>query len=474
MRQLCLEDLYFLLFIGCKRNDYNRDWPFDRCREVEAAPNGFLDLWAREHLKSSTITFGKSIQDILNDPEITIGIFSHTRPIAKGFLTQIKREFETNEFLKWLFPDVLYQNPKTESPKWSLDNGIVIKRNQNPKEATVEAWGLVDGQPTGKHFKGRVYDDVVTQSSVTTPDQIKKTTEAWELSQSLGSDGGWARHIGTRYHLNDTYRVMMERGSVIPRIYPATKSGKYPGESVLLPQEELDKKRRDQGPYTFSSQMLQNPAADKAMSFNPSWVKFYEKLGDVNKWNKFLLVDPAGKRKANSDYTVMCVIGLAPDNNYYLIDAVRDRMNLTARASKVFELHRKHNPKIVAYEEYGMQSDIEHIQYRMEQENYRFSITAVGGSIAKEDRIKKLVPIFEQHRFFLPKKLIFIDYEGRMVDFVEEFLRDEYGAFPVCIHDDMLDCIARILDPGVDAKFPKAAPKPQPANYDYGGGSWMA
>jgi hypothetical protein len=57
--------------------DLNRDWYFARCREVQAAPNGYLDLWGREHGKSSLITFGLTIQDILNDPEITVGIFSY-------------------------------------------------------------------------------------------------------------------------------------------------------------------------------------------------------------------------------------------------------------------------------------------------------------------------------------------------------------------------------------------------------------
>jgi len=37
------------------------------------------------------ITFGLTIQDILNDPDITIGIFSFTRPAAKeNYLRRIK------------------------------------------------------------------------------------------------------------------------------------------------------------------------------------------------------------------------------------------------------------------------------------------------------------------------------------------------------------------------------------------------
>ena len=122
-RDLCRDDLFFLLTRGFKRKDINKDWLYDRCREVEAEPNGRLDLWSREFYKSTIITYGMSIKDILNDPSITIGIFSHTRPIAKAFLAQIKTELETNTFLQDLFPEILYKNPKSESILWSLDGG---------------------------------------------------------------------------------------------------------------------------------------------------------------------------------------------------------------------------------------------------------------------------------------------------------------------------------------------------------------
>lgn len=473
-RKLCRTDLFFLLTQACKRKDVNNDWLYARCREVQASPDGHLDLWAREHYKSTIITFAKSIQDLLVDPDTTIGIFSHTRPIAKGFLEQIKRELETNEYLKKLFPSILYARPQIESPKWSLDSGIIIKRKSNPKEASIEAWGLVDGQPTSKHFTILVYDDVVTRESVTTPDQIKKVTDAWSLSLNLGAQGGRMRYIGTRYHLHDTYQTMMDRSSVTPRIHTATHNGTMEGDPVLFSKETLLEKRRDMGPYIFNTQMMQNPVADKAMSFKSEWLMYYETLGDTSKWNKYLITDPASAKKTTSDYTVMLLIGLAPDNNYYLIDALRDRLNLTQRASKVFELRRMHQPKSVGYEKYGMQADIEHIKYVMEEKNYRFDITELGGQVPKEDRIKKLIPVYEQKRFYLPKRLLFVDYEGVTRDFVRDFLTDEFLAFPVCVHDDMLDCMARILDPGLAAEFPKEIkPHVVPQSHSSDNHGWM-
>jgi predicted phage terminase large subunit-like protein len=465
--------------VAFKRKDVDHPWLYDRCREVQAAPDGYLDLWARDHYKSTIITYAKTIQDILIDPEVTVGIFSHSRPIAKAFLEQIKRELESNEYLKQLFPDILYEKPQSEAPKWSLDSGIIVKRQTNPKEATVEAWGLVDGQPTSRHFSHQVYDDVVTLESVSTPDQITKTTRAWEMSLNLGSgERTKRRYIGTRYHINDSYRTMIERGSVNARVKPATDNGKSPpeGKPVFLSEEAILKKRNDQGPYTFGTQMLQDPVADKAMSFKQEWPKYYSQLGDTSKWNTYLIIDPASAKKATSDYTTMWVLGLAPDNNYYVIDGVRDRLNLTERAAKVFELHRKHTPKRTGYEHYGMQADIDHLRYEMEHRNYRFPVVQLGGSMPKEDRIKRLIPVFEQGRIYFPKMLPFVDHEGRNRDMVREFITDEYSAFPVCVHDDMLDCLARILDSDLGAEFPKLqAKKPVMRSYSGGGGGhgWM-
>jgi len=456
LRRLCKEDLFFLLTVACNRRDINKPWLYARVREVEAEPDGFLDLWAREHYKSTIITFGKTIQDILNNASITVGIFSHTKPISKSFLGQIMREFEENEFLKGLFPDVLWANPKRESPKWSIDNGIIVKRDSNPKEATIEAHGLVDGQPTSRHFTLMIYDDVVTLESVTTPEQIEKVNNAWGMSLNLAAEGGAKRYIGTRYRFNDTYKIIMERKAAIPRIYPATENGDIDGASVFMPEQTLRDKRREMGPYIFSAQMLQNPTADRAMGFQESWLRTYSHIDQsvTSGWNIYILVDPAGEKKKENDYTVMLVIALAPDRNYYLLDGFRDRLNLTERASRLFDLVRKWQPLKVVYEKYGLQADNEHIEYEMEIRNYRFNISPIGGQTPKFDRIRRLVPVFEQGRMWLPPRLLFTDYENNLRDLVQEFVNNEYLAFPVALHDDVLDCMARIIDPDLRAEFP--------------------
>ena len=445
IRFLCIHDLYYLLVRACKRVDLlpcvgregyiDNQFSFDRCREVEANPNGYIDLWSREHGKSSVVTLGLTLQDILKNPEVTIGIFSHTRPIAKAFLRTLMREIEGNTILHAAFPDVLCGTDIRAYAKFSEDDGIVLRRKSNPNEATVEAWGLVDGMPVSKHFQILLYDDIVVQGSVSTPEMIDKTMNAVELSYNLGKIGGFKRAVGTRYHFNDAYRAMIDRGTFKAREYPGKTGGTEDGESVLWSEEMHRQKRRDMGPHTYSSQILLNPKADSLQGFKREWIQTYTQMH--GKTNNYLLVDPASSKKRGSDYTAMIVVGLATDGNYYVLDMIRDRLSLTERVDRLFELHRKWKPIQVRYEKYGAQSDIEHILTQQEKQTYRFRITEVGGQTKKVDRIGRLIPLFEQGHVYLPVSLHKTNYEKVTVDLVHSFIEEEFVPFPVGIHDDM-------------------------------------
>lgn len=410
VRGLAMYDRYFLLVQMLGRKDALHPWIYARCREVEREPYGFLDIYGREHYKSTLITFAGSIQELLCNPEITIGIFSHTKGIARAFLRQIKVELEGNDRLKKLFPDVLYDDPQEQAPMWSLDTGLIVKRKTNPKEATIEAWGLVDGQPTSKHFSILLYDDVVTRESVSTPEQIAKTTEAWELSDNLGALGGKKIMTGTRYSFADTYDAIMKRGAVKTRIYPATTDGTITGMPVLFSPDEWLRKVRDQGEATISCQMLANPLAGHQRMFDIQDLRVYEVRPET--LAVYIMVDPARSKKADSDGTAIVVIGVDYAMNKYLLDGFNHKMDLQERWQNTAMIYKKWRSATgvqacyVGYESFGAQADLDYFREQMKVTGLRFDIAELAwpreGGGSKIDRVQRLGPDFRSGKFFIP------------------------------------------------------------------------
>lgn len=478
IRWLCLNDRFYLLVRACSRQDALHPWLLARCREVERNPDGYLDLWSREHYKSTIITFAGSIQEILKDPEITIAIFSHNRPIARKFWTQIKEELEGNQILKTVFRDIFYANPSKDSPRWSEEKGLVVKRKGNIRESTLEAWGLVDGQPIGAHFRLMIYDDVMTQESVNTPDQIAKTTAAWELSDNLGVAGGRKWHIGTRYSFADTYQAIMDRGSVIPRVYPATHDGTMTGDPVFLEPDIWEQKKRDQGDAVIACQMLQNPIAGQQAMFRVEWLQTYEVRPETV--NVYITCDPARSKKKESDRTAMIVIAVDYARNKYVVDGLNHRMDLKERWEGLRALWRKwtNAPGVqcvgVGYEIFAAQSDLDYFRERMDVEGIAFPIEELAwpreGPGSKEDRVQRLIPDFRNSRFFLPydtsdKRLTALqrrvmaegapyriarpirqkDPEGNLYDLKQQFI-EQVHFFPFGARKDLVDAASRIYD----------------------------
>lgn len=231
-------------------------------------------------------------------------------------------------------------------------------------------------------------------------------------------------------------------------------------------REVLNEKRNLLGDYNYAGQFLQEPVPVGGGEFNESWMQFYQAGGVKPKeCNLVILCDPAGgeemnrKKRKLSDWTVFDVIGLAPDNNYYLLDRVRDRLNPTDRVETLFMLHRKWNglsgkPPKVGYEKYGMMTDTHYIREKQRQDAYNFPLIELGGGMMKEERIRRMIPDMQNGRWFFPPTMIYVDQEGRKFDLIEE-MKSEMKSFPRARHDDILDAMSRIYETDLNLVFPK-------------------
>lgn len=415
LRNMALADRFFLLVYILDCPPAMHPWIYDRLREVQKDPDNHLDLWPRSHFKSTGITFAGAIQEILRDPDIAICIFSHSKSLSKNLLDQIKQCFEGNQLLRSLFPDILYENPKRDAPRWSVDKGITVKRTigKNPKkEPTLMASGVVDGQPTGAHFDLRIYDDLVTAESVTTPEQVEKTTNMLALSQNLGNTSGDNRawYIGTRYSFGDTYQDMIDKNSVTVRKYAATKDGTLDGEPVFMSKEAWEKWKIPQTTSTLNCQMMQNPLASNSSMFDISKLGMYEIRSPL--LNIYILTDPASTQKKNSDKTAIVVLGVDNLGRKFLLDGFHHKMTLSETWKYLKFLHEKWSNKegvvevYVGYERYGLNRDIEHFKIEMDRTGYYFPIEELNtpkiGGNSKLDRMSRLEPDIRAGKLLLP------------------------------------------------------------------------
>ncbi len=457
-RELAEKDLFFFVRFVLHREDVEQPWVFMRCREWQRQNDGIADLWAREHYKSTIGTMGGILWGIIHDPERTYAILSYVRAISKSFLRQIKTECETNPALHDLWPHIFWADPEREAKKWSLDDGLLFKRKSNPKEASIEAWGLVEGQPTSKHFSDLDFEDAVTEDAVATPESIHKTTNAIRLSFNLGQEHGRRRVRDTVWHYNDPMLQLVKEGVFRARIHKATYDGNKDGEPVLWTRAHLAKRINDLGPYNAGCQLFLDPVQSNLQGFRVEWLRYW-KADRFTGLNLYIVVDPASSKKVGSDYTVFIVVGLGADKMYYILRMIRDRLSLVERANVLFKLHQEYQPIAVGYEQYGMQSDVQHMEARMEMDNYRFTILPLGGRLAKAERIGRLVAPYNGGRIWMPEAQPYVQYDGERMDLTQDFINEEFRTFPFGTHDDMLDCLARILDDDLGAAFPEGEQK---------------
>ena len=354
-RSLILTDLFFVLYFIVRpfrkgmEDRCNNPWVVNVCREVQLGPEDYtLDVWARESFKSSIITLAETIQYALKYPDRGQGIFSYVRPAAKRFLFAIKEIFEQNNLLKRCFPEIVWQNPAKDAPIWSLDDGIILKRNTNRREATVSAHGLTEGMPTGMHFDRRIYDDIVTEDIADSMDTMEKVKDKFDSSQNLGTIDGTHRVIGTFYHHADplTYvrdKKVDEVNKYHMRLKPGSVDGTRNGEPVLLTPKRWEDLKLTR---SFNMQQLCDPSPTGATKLNSRMLSEIPSEFIPRGLHKFMLIDPAGDSKDGTGdaWAILCVgvdakldeVGMS---DMYLLDACITPMMTTEAIEEAVRMY---------------------------------------------------------------------------------------------------------------------------------------
>jgi hypothetical protein len=406
-----------------------------------------LYLCYRTFYKTTIITKLHSLQLLLNFPNIHIVLCHNKQENSSDNLVSIKNYFLT-ENLKVLYPKYI---PNTKD--WGNMSGfsVACRTDKGRSEENIEAVG-VDTEITGRHYQVAKKNDLVTEKSVNTEEQIKKTLD-WDERFNIGMFDDPQRKLqdyeGTRYHFSDLYSVKLNNPTIKLIDIPLLKD-KNPDnvsiENISNPErfsidgiQELKKNM-----WVFNCQLLLKPDDPARMQFKTEMIYYYTSIPQG--CNFYLLVDPASRRKKRSDWTVMMIVGLGwleGRIRKFIVDGVRDKLDPKQRVDMAIALAKKWEIKGCGWEAIGFQeTDCFYLEEVRRKERMYFTIEEIDShKVSKEDRIRSLIPDYAQHNWLWPQKgaierMSFMD--GRKFDLTTE-MEYEFKQFPLCEHDDLLD-----------------------------------
>lgn len=228
--------------------------------------------------------------------------------------------------------------------------------------------------------------------------------------------------------------------------------------TLLFPErltyEFLQSARRTMGPYLYSNQYLNICIPEGMQTFKKHWRRYYAEL-PKNTYT-FAFVDPAISEADTADYTGVVIVAVDPQQNWYVLNAFRRRMNPSQLIELLFKIAESYKTQMIGVETVAFQRAILHFAHEeMKRRGKHIPVTGVnlGTDKTKEMRILSLVPRFEMGTILLSQGLG--DFEK------------EYDTFPRGSHDDILDALASVENIVTYPIERKTFREPTPADPDY-------
>lgn len=443
VREACKRSLHFLCtqILGFDDWDTIHD---DLEREVNRKSRKKLILVPRGHLKTSIITKGFTIQQILKNPNVRVLIANQVWDKAREMLYEIKQMLSDKSDLPKLFGPFI-------SDRWREDDIVIRQRTKALAAPTVGTSG-VEAELTSSHYDVIILDDLQGLQNYQTPEQREKVKRYYRSMMDLLEPGGLMIVIGTRWHLDDVYQYIMdneaeyfditvrkvvENGRIIfpkkfnKRFNPVTKEWEFTDKPCMDFIQYLKKRPSEE----FSSQYMNSPIDAENQIFKSSYFKYYDRRPD--RLYVAMTIDPAISEKASADYFAIRVDGMDQDYNIYTLDYLRGHWKVAESIDNIFTTYQKWKPSVIGLETIAYQKALKSwLEEKMRDRGVYFPITELKRNTneSKEFRIKAMEPFYRDGKWFHANWM-----KGREME--EELLQ-----FPKGKHDDLIDAGASMLD----------------------------
>lgn len=409
--------------------------------QFKGGNTNLLLLLPRGTFKTSLITISYAIQQTLHDPNVRVLIDSETFSKSKAFLAEIKGHMESNEEFREIFKTIHGVFPNEGRKRellWSDSQINLACRNKPRKEPTFSCAGI-DVTKNGMHYDLAICDDLHSEQNVTNKEQIDKVKDHWRLIYSLLDPGKPLIVIGTRWHFDDLYQLILDehREEFNILVRRAILEDGTAFFANRLPLSVLDSIKQKQGSAHFSKQYQNEPIDDETATFKHRDMhrKKWDEIKDIPiNWG--IAVDPSEKGEY-SDYAAFVVGGMDYQRNLYIRHITRQKMTYSEIINETFRLYTLFLPKQIAIETVFQQKTIMHEMVNEQKRRGTWlpiqEITKRDKS--KEERIKALAPFYEfGHIWHIA--------ECPQLDELEyELLKFPYGK-----HDDVIDAAATLLE----------------------------
>jgi hypothetical protein len=432
------KNLYFL----CKYIlGYDRLTPIlhrEVCSTIETPTHSRkLIMIPRGHYKSTIATKGRSIQWIAQNPNERVLIVSATATNAERFLRHIEAQFEQNALFRWVYREVIPEFAKTT---WSTKEAIV-KRTQHYPEPTFDTAGVGTALPS-RHYTKIIKDDIVNDVNSNTQDLINQVIE-WDagtipLFDDPEDPSNEELVVGTPWSNLDVYSIKRKdpEYGVYIRHSLEDKDGKPDWENgaPIFPErfsrEKLVRiRRRLANDDLFFCQYMCDPHGGLNALFRREHIQHFDNAPSTLEVS--ITCDPGGIRDADGDFTAFTVVGVDTNNDWYVLETIKQRMNPREIISMMFDLMERYpNAHSFGVEEVAYQKTL---RFFAEEEMRRtgrfipFVQLKTDTRIKKTMRIRALVPRFANKTVWLKK--------GHSADIEDEL-------FERVKNDDLKDALA--------------------------------
>lgn len=408
-----------------------------------------LILVPRATFKSTFFTVGLPLQKIAKNRNERILIANATQSNSQNFLNEVKDHLIKNETYKSLYTD--YKGAHTsfynKRLRWNENELDVDGRDLGIKEATISTIG-VGGNLVSQHYSAIIADDLVNLENSSTKYQSDKVIDWWKKAFSLLDYDGEMIVIGTRWSYYELYSWMLthlgeEVDSYVRGAYNPDGSLYFP---EVLNEAKLAELRKIQGSFTFSSFYLNNPVDEETAIIKKSQIKYYGELEEKalpKNLSIFSLCDPAVSQSDNADYSTVVTVGIDYDDNWYVLEVLRDRWTVGELVLNLFNTFLKWKPITMSIEVIGQAQALMNPIYAEEDRRKKdgnpvyLPLVEIKSRdrYTKEMRIRSVLqPRFERGKVFIKRG---------MDDLEEELLR-----FPKSAHDDIIDPLTDLEEIG--------------------------